>query len=228
MISKAFSISIILLLAGCTSLKDSGLDIKELGKSDMGRVYELIVAEQLVNTRSLMRRLYLRNPDELRKGGSGHTIESRLAQVFSNPPEWSVPELGGATSTEALTMAFSPNYYGDRVLAFTVGVGSMVAQSFNNHSEFYALDYIDAQKVYNSARNLELARWQLNNKRQPNGKLYLVSNELNPVNTNLGFDRLMTAMITQQDLVASVMMGKSGRVVNRTLQKMSTAIFLPI
>ena len=225
---RAITIAAFMMLAGCTSLKNSELDIKELGKSDMGRIYELIVAEQISDTRELMRRLYLQNPDELYKGATAQTIQSRVAHVFSNPPDWSLPELGGATSAEALTMAFSPDYYGDRVLAFVVGVGSMISLSFNNLTEFYALDYVDAQKVYNCARNLEIARWQLINKRQPGGEHYLVSNELSPVNTNLGFDRLMTSMITQQDLAASMMMGKSGRAVNKTLQKMSTAIFLPI
>lgn len=228
MFPQAFSIATILLLTGCTGLSNSEMDIKELGKSDIGRIYELVVAEQFSNTRTLMQRLYLRNPGELRKGGSAHTIDSRLSHTFSNPPTWSMPELGGATSTDALTMAFSPDFHGDRVMAFAVGIGSMVAQSFNNHTEFYALDYIDAQKVYNCARNLEIARWQLNNLRQPNGKPYLVSNALDPINTNLGFDRILTEMIARQDLVASMMMGKSGRMVNKTLQKMSTAIFLPI
>jgi hypothetical protein len=209
-------------------MKTSRLDIKELGKSDMGRFYELVVAEQIASTRTLMQRLYLRNPRELRKGGAGHTIESRIAQVFSQPPNWSFPELGGVTSVDALTLAFSPDYSGDRVLAFSVGMGSMIMQSFNNYSEFYALDYIDAQKIYNGARNLEIARWQLNNKKLPSGEPFLVSNELDPANVNLSFDRLLTTMVTQQDLVASLMMGKSVRMVNKTLQKMSTAIFLPI
>ena len=227
-ITSFFIIAASLLLTGCNTMKASQLDIKELGKSDMGRLYELIVAEQMASTRTLMQRLYLRNPRELRKGGGGHTIDSRLAQVFSQPPNWTPPDLGGAISTDALTLAFAPDYSGDRVLAFSVGMGSMIMQSFNNYSEFYALDYIDAQKIFNSARNLEVARWQLMNKKQASGEPYLVSNELDPANINLSFDRLLTGMITQQDLAASVMMGKSGRVVNKTLQKMSTAIFLPI
>jgi hypothetical protein len=44
-------------------------------------------------------------------------------------------------------------------------------------------------KLYNSARNMEVAVWKLGHDRNAAGELLLLSNELDPANRNLSFER---------------------------------------
>ena len=62
-----------------------------------------------------------------------------------------------------------PISHDDRVFAFGVGIGSMIPLAYNDKSKFYITDSLDAQRLYNTARNLEIAAWKLANARGPNG-----------------------------------------------------------
>ena len=63
------------------------------------------------------------------------------------------------------------------VAAFIAGMGSMLNAAFEEKTEFFMLDDLDPQKLYNSARNLEIAAWKLANARDAGGALLLLSNE---------------------------------------------------
>ena len=56
----------------------------------------------------------------------------------------------------------------------------MIAQAYNDKSQFYLTDSLDAQRLYNAARNLEIAAWKLANTKGSNGELLLLSNEMGP------------------------------------------------
>jgi hypothetical protein len=70
------------------------------------------------------------------------------------------------------------------VAALIYGLLTMVDAAFEHKEEFYILDSLDETKLYNSARNMEIAVWKLSTNRDAAGDLFLLSNELDPANRN--------------------------------------------
>ena len=104
----------------------------------------------------------------------------------------------------------------------------MARAAFENKTEFFLFDSLNAQKLYNCARNLEIASWRLNHSRDGAGELFLLSNDLDGVSRNLSFEREMGRMIALLDFLALVMEDKTGRTVNQVAQNLATAVFLPV
>ena len=125
-------------------------------------------------------------------------------------------------------LALKPEYSGDRVFAFGVGLASTVLLSYNGKTEFYLTDNLDPQKLYNSARNIEIAAWKLANARNARGEPLLVSNEKTDDVANLSFEREFGKMIAYQDVMAEVAAQRANRVIRRVVQTLATAVFLPI
>jgi len=125
-------------------------------------------------------------------------------------------------------LALKPEYSGDRVFAFGVGLASTVLLSYNGKTEFYLTDNLDPQKLYNSARNIEIAAWKLANARNARGEPLLVSNEKTDDVANLSFEREFGKMIAYQDVMAEVAAQRTNRVIRRVVQTLATAVFLPI
>ena len=121
-----------------------------------------------------------------------------------------------------------PNFKGDRVLAFTVGLHTMIMASYNDKKEFHIIDSLDAQKLYNSARNLEISVWRLSNKRDKYGKLFLLSNSNNGEIANLSYERLFGKLIATQDTMAKITAEKTQRTIKSVIQSVASAVFLPI
>ena len=82
------------------------------------------------------------------------------------------------------------DYAGDRVKALMSGLLVMHMAAFNHKTEFYLLTEMDAQKLYNAARNTEAVVWKLSNAKNVRGELILLSNgfDANGV-ANLSFER---------------------------------------
>lgn len=216
-------------LSSCASTDFKDFEIKNLAKSEAGKIYELVVASQMESVKVLMVKLYRKNPRELRKAAPGTSLDSRLIQVFGdNGPHWIHSELEGRASIAALELAFNESFSGDRVLAFTVGLGSMIMESYGNKYEFFVLDHINAVKIYDSARNIEIANWRLNNRRLPNNSLMLLSNSYGPNEINISYDLLIHRIIDYQDLVVDILGGSSNRRIESSVLKLATAVFIPI
>jgi hypothetical protein len=129
--------------------------------------------------------------------------------------------------TEAIFLAFTPEYQGDRVLAFIVGLQTMLLKAHENKTDFYLTDSIDPQKIYNVARNVEIAAWKLANARDKDGALYLISNEMSNKGQNISFEREFGKIIGSIDLFAITLAEKSQRTISRVIQNIATAFFLP-
>ena len=222
-----------LLLGGCAQSAGPGpqsepFSLNSLAKTDMNGVAETTLWSQLGYLRTLMIKLYRRNPRQLHRQGD-HTLADRVDRVFTGRvSDWNFPELGNCRGTACVNLAFDPAFKGDRVLAFVFGLTSMILASYNNHTEFYVLDRLNAQKLYNSARNIEIAVWQLSNKRDTDGHLYLYSNSRAGEVRNLSFARLFGKMIALQDNLAIIIAGRTNRVIKTVIQDMATAVFLPV
>ena len=90
------------------------------------------------------------------------------------------------------------------------------------------LDDLEPQKLYNSARNNEITVWRLSQYRQANGELILISNELDGKVKNLSFERLFGELISLQDTLAVIIAEKSRRTIKNVIQRLASAVFLPI
>lgn len=113
-------------------------------------------------------------------------------------------------------------------MSFIVGLQTMLLKAHNDKTDFYLTDSIDPQRVYNVARNIEIAVWKLSNARKPDGSLYLLTNEMNDAERNLSFEREFGKMIGRTDLYAIALAEKSQRFISRMMQNLATAVFLPI
>jgi hypothetical protein len=104
----------------------------------------------------------------------------------------------------------------------------MVFLAYNEKTEFYLTDQFDPQKLYNSARNIEIAAWKLANARDARGEPLLLSNEIAGDARNLSFEREFGKMIAYQDVMAQIAAQRTNRIIRRAVQTLATAVFLPI
>lgn len=178
---------------------------------------------------SLMRKLYKRNPSELKKAPPGTNIETRIAQLFGFPRQVQFNELNDNYANKALIYAFSPDFKGDRVFSFMAGVAGILHSSYNYQQEFFMLDTINEQKIYNSARNLETASWLLSNKRNSDHQLFLLSNSYTDSSIiNLSYERLFGKIIAGQDILAQIIANRNNRTINKVVHGFASTTLLPI
>ncbi|WP_051901391.1 hypothetical protein [Methylotenera sp. L2L1] len=202
--------------------------INQIAKADIDRMADVEIRENTQSLRLLMLKLYKRNPQELKKSTSD-PAEKMIDWVFDGAAQhhFQFAEMNNLVMTDAIFLTFNPEYKGDRVLAFIVGLHTMLLKAHNDKTDFYFTDSIDPQRVYNVARNIEIAVWKLSNARDDNGALYLLSNEINDHEKNLSFEREFGKMIGRTDLYAIALAEKSQRLISRVVQNLATALFLP-
>jgi hypothetical protein len=228
---------LISLLSGCETFDkktDQSLpkqsdrsNISQIAKSDFDRLADMEMRENTQSLRALMIKLYKRNPQSLKKSTSG-SLEDMVQWVFEGKHQWQFKEIKGLKEKEAISLALDPDYQGDRVLPFIVGLQTMLIKAHGDKQQFYITDNVDPQKIYNLARNFEIAAWKLANARNAQGQLLLVSNEINEVERNLSFEREFGKMIGRTDMYALLLAEKSQRLISRIMQNLATAVFLPL
>lgn len=226
------------LICGCASNATlGGKSIPERGdrssasqlmKNDLDRMADVELYENSQSLRTLMIKLYKRNPQELAKSTSD-PAQKMVDWVFDGGLQhhYQFKEIDNKQDTDAIFLAFNANYQGDRVLPFIVGIHTMLLKAHGNKSEFYLIDSINPQSIYNVARNIEIAAWKLSTSRDLSGRLYLLSNEINTTEHNLSFEREFGKMIGRTDLYAISLAEKSQRLISRVMQSIATAVFLP-
>ncbi|MEQ1598168.1 MAG: hypothetical protein ABL880_02260 [Methylotenera sp.] len=200
----------------------------QLGKTDMDRMADVELEENTQSLRNLMTKLYKRNPHELPKSTTS-SIEKMVDWVFDGESQhhFQFKDMDNKQGTDAIFLAFNPDYQGDRVLAYIVGLHTMLLKAHGNKTDFYLTDTIDPQHIYNVARNIEIAAWKLSNARDAKGNLYLLTNEINEKDRNLSFEREFGKMIGRTDLYAIALAEKSQRLISRVMQSIATMAFLP-
>lgn len=206
--------------------QDDRSSLNQLGKSDLDRMADVQMRENMHSLRLLMTKLYKRNPRELKKSTSG-TVEEMVGWVFEGGHGWKFKNINEAQGTDAIQLAFLPDYQGDRVLPFIVGLETMLVKAHGGKSEFYLTDSLDPQNIYNAARNVEIAAWKLSNARDAQGQLCLLTNELHDNERNLSFEREFGKIIGRTDLYAITLAEKSQRLISRVALSLATALFLP-
>lgn len=202
-------------------------EVKQLGKSDVDIVIEIQIGYAMEHLKLLMEKLYRRNPNEWRKGGH-ESLEYAVGAVFGDHRAVWFPELKGKRSIDAMYLAFDEKFEGDRVLALIEGLRGMIMDSYNGKQEIYLLDELEPQKIYYSARNIEITVWKLSNDRDSTGNLFLVSNETGGEINNLSFERIFGKLISLQDSSARIVAEGTNRRIKNVIQSVATAIFFPI
>jgi hypothetical protein len=205
----------------------SSFTLASLAKTDIDMVAEIHLQDAFTHLRTLMEKLYRRNPREWKKGGQP-SLEKAVSRVFEARPDQRFAELGGRTGVDSLNLAFQDSYQGDRVLALIVGLKTMLTAAYNDKTEFFLLDDLDPQRLYNSARNVEVAAWKLASTRNGRGELLLLSNDVEGGARNLSFEREFGKIIADQDTMARIVAEKTNRSIVHVLQNAATAIFLQI
>lgn len=234
---------VMLLLAGCAHDTErpgnasatgtmAGFDPKEIGKTDVDRVADLHRREIFASVRVLSEKLYRRNPREWKKAGHA-SAEAALDRLLDPRTAWRPPDAAGRRGAEAILLSLRDDFTGDRVAAFVAGVGGMLDAAFDHKTEFFLFDELDPQKLYNSARNLEIAAWKLANARDASGAPLLLSNEMAQGGqpANLSFEREFGKIIGRLDLLASYATERYRRAVIGYVQGVVAApllAFLPV
>ncbi|MFM2591112.1 hypothetical protein [Vibrio sp. TBV020] len=222
-------LSLMIVLNGCGSMPKP---MRNLGKSDVDFVMDVHARQLKAQMVELTRKLYVRNPIQLSKNPSA-TIDSRIEQIFGPEDSITLPplefdELGGVTGIDAILLSFDENFEGDRVFAATVGLSEMLRRSYNHQQEFFILDSLDEQALYNSARNIEIFVWRLYHRKDENGKPYIYTNATTEAGGDISFDRLFTKMVMIQDMMALIVADKTNRGITKVAHGVAQFVFLPV
>lgn len=230
---RGLAVLLALVLAAACSTRlgkdgrtDTTVDVKYLAKTEVDRIADTNRAEVVDGLLLIADKLYKRNPKEWRKAGlpSREVALDRLRHRHTQ--RW--PEMNGLREGQAAALAFTEAYSGDRVAALVLGLLTMVDAAYEYKDEFYILDSLNEMKLYNSARNMDVAIWKLGHDRNAAGELFLLSNELDPVNRNLSFEREFGRVMGLLDFMAKIVADRNGRGFSRLTQTAVSTIFLPV
>lgn len=202
--------------------------LNDLAKGDIDNVVEIHQREVIAALQTLALKLYRRNPAEWRRGGFS-SAETATSALFQPLPGWEVSRARQLDWEAALADAWRPDYTGDRVGALMGGLLVMHMSAFGHRTEFYLLSEVDAQKLYNAARNTEAVAWKLSTARNALGQPVLLSNgfDANGV-ANLSFEREFGKLIGIQDALAKVIEDKNKRAIRFGVVNVASMVFLPI
>jgi len=205
--------------------RETTVDLRYLAKTEIDRVIDANRTEVVVGLMIVADKLYRRNPREWKKAG----LASREAALERLKYRVVLPaDLEGKREGAAAMLAFKEDYAGDRVAALMFGLLTMVDAAYEDKQEFYVLDELNEQKLNNAARNLEIAIWKLASARNEAGEPFLLSNEIDPANRNISFEREFGRVIGLLDFMAKIVADRHGRTLSRATQSVATAIFLPV
>jgi hypothetical protein len=219
---------ILLFLVGLfTSGCGQTFEVKQLGKGDIDFVADAHRKESERLLFELMEKLYKRNPRELQKQGDP-TIEAQITRLEDAINSNSPLIIDGLESVALIEQAFNTDFTGDRVFILVGGLLSMLHQSYGYHVEFFMFDKLDQEKLYLSARNLEVFSWRLRMTRGGDNQLLILSTQLTGEITNLSFERLITKLISIQEMMALIAADGDKRAVTGVTQGIAQMVFLPL
>ena len=125
-------------------------------------------------------------------------------------------------------LGFEPEFTGDRVFAVMYGLYTMIISSYSGKCSLYMIDFLDQQNLYNSARNIEIFVWRINNRYQADGQLFLATNQCDGPVKNLSFERIFGKLIALQDTMALVVSNRTGRLITKVVHTAASMTFFPI
>ncbi|WP_228276215.1 hypothetical protein [Neopusillimonas aestuarii] len=225
-----------LILGGCTAINNPNgkgpsnedMTFDQMVQTDFNRTVTIAMRDNLDSLKVLTEKLYRRNPNQWRKTTAENIEEaikrSNTAIDARTPPS----ALRGLSDIQILSVSLDPTYPGDRVAAFVYGLADTIIRAHNGKTRFYVTDSIDAQHVFNAARNVEIAAWLLATRKDKHNQPLLLANEIGPDGTNLSFEREFGQIIGRLDLIANLMDENLRRVGINYVQGLLFFNFLPV
>ena len=227
---------VVALLTGCAgqqiqrkdgSTSEREFAVSNLAKTDVDMIGEMTQREVVKSLKLITEKLYKRNPQEYRKAGL-ESVEVATARIFDHLDKGKESPIALMNWQDNFGVAFQDAYNGDRVFAFMAALTGMVMSSYDYKTAFYLTDRLEPQKLYNCARNIEVALWKLSSAKLANGAKVLVTNSIEGDVQNLSFEREFGKLISQQDLLALILEDRSNRTITRAIQNAAAFRFLPI
>ena len=217
-----------LALAGC-GIKEAWekrtvpQEIKDLGKSDLDFVLDAHLQRNHEQLQELMKALYAVNPLELAKT-PGATAEERVAQVLPavSYQDLRFAEIEMAQGVDAMLLAFSPLFEGDRVFALMVGITSQMRIAYSHQLEFFIPHVLNPQNMRNFTINLDIIR----------SRLAETQAGARPILSVFGDRadglRILDQMIGQQQVLIAVLDSRKARGERAAVRAAGTVTVLPI
>lgn len=201
------------MLLGCASsapasrgkVRETPMEQGELFQSELNRMATLAMRDNLQSLYVLTDKLYRRNPVQWRNGGAASRIDAlaRVRSALEHQEDWA--PLAGKRDIDAMALAMAPSFGGDRVAALICATADMLVTAHGGKVTFYLLDNLDAQRIYNAARNVEVVVWMLAQRRDGQGKPLLLADGIGEDGTrNLSFEREFGKIIARLDLLAEL------------------------
>tara|TARA_R110001599_G_scaffold64023_3_gene178644 strand:- start:221037 stop:221780 length:744 start_codon:yes stop_codon:yes gene_type:complete len=219
-LSACLFFCVVQTLLGCSTMRTASTqhgEVKgmsasgsEMAQSDANRMATIGMRNNLDSLYLLMDKLYRRNPSEWKKTAASRKESMELVRTaIEQRQAW--PGLMGQRDIKALSLALTPAFAGDRVAAFIYGSADMIIAAHGDKLEFFLIDTLDAQHIYNAARNIEIAVWMLASRRDLQGRPLLLSDEIDATVRNLSFEREFGKIVGRLDLLAEFMTEKYRR-----------------
>ena len=215
-------ISIILL----TSCQNNIL--KNIAKTDIDIITEIHVVIAKSHIEDLIIKLYKLNPVYIKKNQNFNNVSQVILDIFK---EVNIDEIDktGQENIDLILKGFDKNFTGDRIYYICKGLYGMINASYNYKNKFYLTDpKIDAQKIMNTAINIETLVWRLSNEKN-DGVLLSKTNNIEKNKINSSFERLFGKLINNQENMARIISSQQGRMVQKAAKGIvSKVLFLPI
>lgn len=118
--------------------------------------------------RKLMLAFYECQPQSLQKN-TKVSKEEFVQWVFEGPFDWKFDSIKNTQSIEALTLSFSQEYQGDRVLPLITGLYTMLLQAYGGKNE-YTFEAANPHKLNIAAQNINIIMAKLLNVKHENNE----------------------------------------------------------
>jgi hypothetical protein len=179
------------------------------------------------NIENLIIKLYKINPKYINKNEKFDSVSQVIIDIFKEVDINKIDKTG-KNNIDYILKGFDKNFTGDRIYYISKGLYGMINASYNYKKKFYLTDAkLDAQKLMNTATNIETLVWRLSNTRNGNS-LLIKTNNMQENKMNLSFERLFGKLINNQENMAKIISSQQGRVLQKAAKGIVSSIFLPI
>lgn len=219
------NITLIILIIFLASCKNNVLT--NIAKTDIDIITEIHVNNAKENIEDLIIKLYKLNPIYLRKNEKFNNVSEVIIDIFKDIDVKKIDKTG-KDNINLILKGFNYDFNGDRIYYICKGLYGMINASYNYKNKFYLTDpKLDAQKLMNTAINIETLVWRLSNSKN-NGEILIKTNNINKNKINLSFERLFGKLINNQENMARIISSQQGRIIQKAAKGIVSSIFLPI
>ena len=201
--------------------------LSNIAKTDIDIISEIHVNNANGYIEDLIIKLYKINPIYIKKNEKFDNVSQVIIDIFKKKDINSIDKTG-QKNINYILKGFEKEFNGDRIYYICKGLHGMISASYNYKNKFYLTDQkLNAQKLMNTAINIETLIWRLSNTKN-NNKLLIKTNNINADKINLSFERLFGKLINNQENMARIVSSQQGRIIQKAAKGIVSTIFLPI